>query len=305
MRREGLTTTSQQPKLTEVFTEESSQQITPLPEEPGQPPELRPGDAVQPAIEAPWWLAWRDVGLGFGVWFSSVVLLLIVPAVFALPYLVYRIAKLGPPTPEALSSDKLLIFFSVVGILPTHMLTFVIVWLAVTYGGRRPFWQNIDFAWPKNTSPAMMTLLSVLLAILLFGVAWAVTMIYGEHKTDLDILIESSIYTRFATAFVAVVTAPLVEELIYRGLLYRALEKAAGMGLAIALVSLLFAGVHVWQYRNNLAVITVITLLSITLTVTRAVTGKVLPAFIIHLVFNGIQSILIVLSGFIDKNVFK
>ena len=103
----------------------------------------------------------------------------------------------------------------------------------------------------------------------------------------------------------ALCAAPLAEELIYRGLLYRALEKAAGMGVAIALVSLLFAGVHVFQYRNNIAVIIVITVLSITLTVTRAITGRVLPAFIIHLVFNGIQSILIVLSGFVDKDIFK
>jgi membrane protease YdiL (CAAX protease family) len=77
------------------------------------------------------------------------------------------------------------------------------------------------------------------------------------------------------------------------------------MGVAIALVSLLFAGVHVFQYRNNIAVILSITLLSITLTLARAISGKVLPAFIMHLVFNGIQSILIVLSGLVDKDIFK
>jgi len=249
--------------------------------------------------------AWREVGISFGVWFASVVALLIVPVFAALPYLIYRIAKFGPPTPEALSTDKALIFFSVAGILPTHMLTVIFVWLVVTYGGRRPFWKNIDFDWPKNSSPMVVMLVSVLVATLLFLLALGVTTLYGERKTDLDILIESSIYTRLATAFVAVFTAPLAEELIYRGLLYRALERAAGMGVAIALVSLLFAGVHVFQYRNNIAVIIVITVLSITLTVTRAITGRVLPAFIIHLVFNGIQSILIVLSGFVDKDIFK
>jgi len=77
------------------------------------------------------------------------------------------------------------------------------------------------------------------------------------------------------------------------------------MGVAIALVSLLFAGVHVFQYRNNIAVILAITLLSVTLTVTRAVTGSVLPGFIMHVVFNGIQSVFIVLSGFLDKDIFK
>ena len=288
-----------------MFTEEPSQQITSLPEEQAEPPDVRPSETIQPPAKTPWMTAWADVAISFGVWFVSVILLLVVPLIFTLPYLVYRIAKFGPPTPEALSTDKLLIFYSVVGILPTHLLTFVLVWIVVTYGGRRPFWKNIDFDWPKNLSPTATTLVSVLVATLLFLVALGVTSIYGERKTDLDLLIESSIYTRVATAFVAVATAPLVEELIYRGLLYRALEKAAGVGVAIGIVSLLFAGVHVFQYRNNLAVIVVITLLSITLTVTRAITGKVLPGFIIHLVFNGIQSVLIVLGGFVNKDIFK
>ncbi|HSE18944.1 MAG TPA: type II CAAX endopeptidase family protein [Pyrinomonadaceae bacterium] len=289
-----------------MFTEESSQQqSTPLPEEHAEPPELRPSEVVQPAPQSSFAKAWLDVGVGFGVWLASVILLLFLPIIYALPYLILRIAKLGPPTAESLSSDKFLIFFSVAGILPTHMLTFVIVWLVITYGGRRPFWQNIDFDWPKTSSQVVMVLVSVLAGTLLFLLALAVTTLYGERKTDLDLLIQSSIYTRLATAFVAVVSAPLVEELIYRGVLYRALEKAAGMGVAIAFVSLLFAGVHVFQYRNNLAVIAVITLLSFTLTISRAVTGKLLPAFIIHLVFNGIQSVLIVLGGFIDKDIFK
>lgn len=300
-----LTVNNQPPKLIQVFTEEPSQQITPLPEEYAEPPVPQPSKAVQPSLPEPWWLAWQEVAISFGVWVASVVALLVVPLAFAVPYLVYRIARLGPPTPEALGTDKTLIFFSVAGILPTHLLTIVFVWLVVTRSGRRPFWENIDFGWPKASSRVMVTLISVLVATLLFILAISLTSLYGARKTDLDLLIESSIYTRLATAFVAVATAPLAEELIYRGLLYRALERAAGMGVAIALISLLFAGVHVFQYRNNIVVISVITLLSITLTVTRAVTGKVLPAFIMHLVFNGIQSVFIVLGGFIDKDIFK
>jgi membrane protease YdiL (CAAX protease family) len=245
------------------------------------------------------------VGIAVAAWIVSVIFLLFIPVIYALPYMIYRIVKTGAPSPEALASDKMLIFFSVAAILPTHLLTFVLVWAIVSYAGRRPFWKNIEFDWPPNSSHAMTIVVSVGLAIVLFSLAFLITSLYGERKTDLDLMIESSIYTRIATAFVAVVTAPLVEELIYRGLLYKALEKAAGVAISILVVSLLFAGVHVFQYRNNLAVIAVITLLSITLTVARAVSGKVLPAFIIHLVFNGIQSVLIVLSGFISKDILK
>ncbi|HEV8204048.1 MAG TPA: type II CAAX endopeptidase family protein [Pyrinomonadaceae bacterium] len=292
-----------------MFTEEpSQQQITPLPEEHAEHPAIPAPAEVQltpKPQKAVWWTPWIDVGIAVGTWFVSVLFLLFIPVIYALPYLIYRIAKTGAPSAVELASDKMLIFFSVAAILPTHVLTFVLIWVVVSYAGRRPFWKNIEFAWPPNSSHAMTTLVSVVVAIVLFSLAFMITMLYGERKTDLDLMIESSIYTRFATAFVAVVTAPLVEELIYRGLIYKALEKAAGVAVAIVIVSLLFAGVHVFQYRNNLAVIAVITLLSITLTVARAVTGKVLPAFIIHLVFNGIQSVLIVLGAFVGKDIIK
>lgn len=243
----------------------------------------------------------------FGLWVLSLLVILVVPALVALPYLVYKIAAYGQSAvlPEALKSDKMLIFYSVIGIVPAHALTLYLAYLVVTEGGRRPFWKTIRWEWPQGLTPTIVTLLSVLIALMLYGVAFGVTSIYGGEKTDLDMLIESSMYTRVATAFIAFATAPLVEEVIYRGVIYSALEKALGMGFAITAVSLLFAGVHVFQYRNNIAVIVVITLLSITLTIARAVTGKLLPSFIIHLFFNGVQSVLIVLGPLIDKDLVK
>ncbi|HET6978447.1 MAG TPA: type II CAAX endopeptidase family protein [Pyrinomonadaceae bacterium] len=291
-----------------MFTEEpSQQQITSLPEEHAEPPAISAAASeVQPIQKPAWWVPWIDVAIAVGTWILSVILLLFVPVIVAIPYMVYKIVKSGMPSPEAMATDKWLIFWSVVGIIPTHILTLVLVWLVMKYAFRaRPFWKSIGFEWPEKVSHRMTVLQSVVAAIGLYALAFGITALYGDRKTDLDLLIESSMYTRVATAFVAVATAPLIEELVYRGVLYKALEKAAGVAVAISLVSLLFAGVHVYQYRNNLAVIAVITLLSITLTVSRAVSGKVLPAFIIHFVFNGIQSVLIVLSGFIDKDIFK
>jgi membrane protease YdiL (CAAX protease family) len=46
----------------------------------------------------------------------------------------------------------------------------------------------------------------------------------------------------------ATFTAPIVEEVIYRGILYSAFQRARGSGVAIAAVTLLFALVHVPQY---------------------------------------------------------
>lgn len=261
----------------------------------------------EPPPPATNWLAWLDVVKAFGFWILSVLILGVVPILVAAPYLVYKVSALGQAAllPDALRSDKMLIFYSVIGIVPAHLLTLYLAYLVVTEGGRRPFWRSIRWEWPDNTTPTIVIILSILTALVLYGIAFGVTSLYGGEKTDLDMLIESSMYTRVATAFIAFATAPLIEEVIYRGVIYPAVEKVLGMGFAIVVVSLLFAGIHVFQYRSNLAVILVITLLSITLTVARAVTGKLIPSFIIHLIFNGVQSVLIVIGPILEKHVGK
>ena len=286
-----------------MFTEESSQQITPLAEQTGEPPAQAPSETIQPTPpKVEWGGPWLGVLKAFGLWFISVLLLIFVPVIVALPYIIYTWTTYGPPTPEALGTDKTLLLLSVIAIIPTHLLTFFAIWLVVSRAGRESFWKAIKFEWPQNVGPIIGTLSSILLAITLLVLSWLLTRFWGGEKTQLDLLIESSLAARFATAFVAVATAPFVEELIYRGVLYPAIEKAAGMVIAVVIISLLFAGVHVLQYKNNLAVIAAITLLSFTLTLTRALTGKLLPSFVIHLVFNGIQAVVLVLGPFLDKS---
>src|SRR5262249_51648786 len=154
----------------------------------------------------------------------SVLILGVVPLLVLAPYLIYRLSIVGQAAihPDALKSDKMLIFYSVIGIVPAHLLTLYLAYLVVTEGGRRPFWKTIRWEWPREPTPTAIILLSILIAIVLYGLAWGVTTLYGGEKTDLDLLIESSMYTRVATAFIAFATAPLVEEIIYRGVIYPA-----------------------------------------------------------------------------------
>jgi uncharacterized protein len=290
-----------------VITNEPSQQVTPLSnEQAGFPAEAAPdGLTPPPAPQANPFTTWLEVLKAFVVWILSVVMLAVVPVMVALPYLIYQWANVGPPRPEAIASDKTLIFLSILGILPTHLLTIALVWLFVTEGGRKPFFDALAFRWPKYSSPVFATLLCVLLSLVLLAIGFAITTLWGGSKTQLDALVESSMAARIATALVAVITAPLAEELIYRGVLYSALERATNKAVSIVVVSLLFSGVHVLQYLQNVGIILVITILSFTLTLSRAYTGSLIPPFIIHLVFNGIQAVFIVLSPFIDKNLLQ
>ena len=238
---------------------------------------------------------WLDAGLALMVWAVSVLCLLFVPLVLIIPYFLYRMLS-GHQITAQMATDNTTLFLSILGVIPAHAVTFLVVWVVVTRFRRLPFWQTIGFDWPESWSPTKGFLLSAVIAVALLALGLLITKVFGGTKTQLDLLVESSAQARIATAIIAFATAPLVEELVYRGVLYSAFERAMGLPLAIAIVSFLFAAVHFVQYYNNLAVVAVITLLSICLTCVRAATGKVLPAFIIHLVFNGIQSVVLLIQ---------
>jgi hypothetical protein len=226
-------------------------------------------------------------------WIASVVLLFL-PQVFAIPYVAlhYRDAQ---PTPELLMADKTLILILIAGVLPVHIITLAIVWAVATRLGKFSIVQTLGLTWNGKFTLAH----GIGLAIILYGAAFILTLAFGGQGTALDRLVESSRAAALMIAFLAVATAPIVEESIYRGILYPALERVSGAKVAVILVTLLFAVPHVPQYWPNIAVILSITLLSVALTVLRARTGRLLPCIAVHLVFNGIQSVIIVAEPYL------
>ena len=278
-----------------MITDESSSFLEPLADEPPDVPGLVSLEqtARTPDPDNPPW----GVLKAFLTWFLSIVCLAIVPLLVVVPYILYIYLAAGAPRAEALATDKNVLFLSILGVIPAHILTFGVAWIVVTDWGRHRFWLTLGFTWPKSFGPWKCAGL----ALLLLGVGALVTSFFGGSKTQMDLLIESSYQTRVATAFLAFATGPFVEELVYRGVLYSALQRAVGVTTAVVLVSIMFSGVHVLQYYNNIAVIAVITLLSVTLTVVRAVTGRLLPSFMIHLIFNGIQSLILIFEPFFEK----
>jgi membrane protease YdiL (CAAX protease family) len=280
-----------------VITNEPS----PLPNDPVVTPEAQSEiSAPQPTLR-PGRDRWTDLIKAFGAWIGSIGFLLFVPLAFILPYFIYLAVSKRMPSGEAIAQDKTFLLLSIVAVIPAHLLTLLLAWVLVTNWRRRPFAQTLGLSWPPGISTWKAVSICFLVGILLLGVGVLITNLFGGGKTDLDRLIESSYQARIATAIVAILTAPIVEEIIYRGMLYSALEKVTGVAWAIAIVSILFAGVHVLQYKNNIGVILAITILSLTLTVVRAYTGKLLPPVLIHLVFNGLQSLYLILEPYISK----
>ncbi|MDT5159399.1 MAG: protease family protein [Acidobacteriota bacterium] len=236
-------------------------------------------------------------GLGgaLGVWLLSFVLMVVVQLVFLVGLAMYRHIALAALTDWAIS-DAEAIFFQIVSIIPAHALTLGLAWLLVTRVGKYPFFPTLGWDWGGG----LTFWRCVILAVALLATGTLIIKLTGNPETALDRLIESSRAAALTTAFAATFTAPLVEEVIYRGLLYSALRRLVGAGWAVSIVLVLFAAIHVPQYWPNVGVIVTIIVLSFVLTALRARTGRLLPCFVVHLVFNGIQSFFIAFGPYLD-----
>jgi membrane protease YdiL (CAAX protease family) len=231
-----------------------------------------------------------------GFWVLSVALIVVMPLVFVVPYILRRGVSMEA-LPEFVVNDKTAIFLQIVSTIPAHLLTLGAAWLLVTRVGKHPF--RASLGWVRDER--LNFLLSAVLAVVLYVVGVIIVYLFDGPETQLDKFLQSSRLTALTVAFMATATAPLVEEVIYRGVLYSALQRAIGSGWAVALVLSLFALIHVPQYWPNFGILIVILMLSAVLTLVRARTGKLLPCFIIHLVFNGIQSVIIVLEPYLKQ----
>jgi len=228
-------------------------------------------------------------------WSASVALIFVIPNLCVLPYVAYRYQGSHGLSKSVLMADKTLVFIFVSASLPTHLLTLAMVWAVITRLGRFSFRDAVGWGW----SSGFGLWKSIGLGILLFLVAWLAIILFGAKPTDLDQIVQSSRPAALILAFLAVATAPFVEETIYRGLLFSAMQRITGRWSAVIIVASMFAALHIWQYRQSISVIVSISLLSLVLTEVRARTGRLLPCFVIHLVFNGIQSVIIVLDPYL------
>ena len=249
----------------------------PLPQDNFAAVTSEPGTtAVALSADNPPWFVPGAVGF----WVLSVLLILFMPLFFLIPYANRQGISLQA-LPEFALTDKTAIFLQVVSTIPAHLLTLGLAWLLVTRVGKFSF--RASLGWVRDQRFNFWRSAAVAVGLYLVGIS--IIYLFGGPETQLDKLLNSSRLTALTVAFMATATAPLVEEVVYRGVLYSALQRAIGSVWAGALVLSLFALVHVRStgrtsesHRHPH--------LSAVLTVIRARTGKLLPCFIIHLVFT-------------------
>ena len=248
--------------------------------------------SLKPVPNDPPW----GVGSAFGIWITSVVLILLVPALFLAPY-AFSLAPQFPVTEDlvkALAVDPVAIALQVIAVIPAHFVTILLAWIMVTQGRKYGFLETLGWG-----SGGMRWWHHALILIAFFGLAWIVGSVSPEQETEITRILRSSRYAVFLVAFMATFTAPFVEEVVYRGIMYSALQRSVGVGLAILIVTTMFTLVHVPQYFESPATLFLLLVLSLILTTLRVVTDNLWPCVVLHTLFNGIQAIGLIAESYI------
>lgn len=84
----------------------------------------------------------------------------------------------------------------------------------------------------------------------------------------------------------AVLAAPLIEEIIFRGYFFHVISRARGERSAVYVISLVFAFLHVGQYWGDWAAIVMVMFLGFALTILRARSATTLASIVAHYVYN-------------------
>jgi membrane protease YdiL (CAAX protease family) len=258
----------------------------------------QPSQHFQPDPDDP---PWGPV-TGFSVWLASVAAIIVIPVIAVGIWLAIQAAR-GVPLPNfairseveqwALSPNILLL--QIVATMVAHAITMAMFWAVVTRLGSRPFWASLGWSWGGHRVWYWVVLsICILLAIQI--ISQILTRFLPQEESPFDQMLKSSRQVRIAVAFLAVFTAPLVEEVVYRGVLFSSLRKRIGLVATVLVVTVMFAGVHVFQNRGAWVSIAGLAFLSLVLTIVRARTRSLLPCVFIHTLNNAFASVIIVLN---------
>ncbi len=241
--------------------------------------------------------AW-GYGAGIVIWLLSVFLIITAPLPAMLTWSIWMqlSGQILPDKPKIEENPELAIFF-ICGTFLAQILTLMASYRFITRSSQGSFFSALGWHWPERFGLVK----TILFTIFIFFITAIIISLFPNQKTDMQKFIEISMAVRILVGIIAIIGAPFVEELIYRGILFAGLRRDFGVAPAIIGVSFLFLLVHIPQYWGAWGVIVGLGFLSLTLTLVRAYSSSLLPSFVIHLIFNTIQVVLMIAQGFVGE----
>lgn len=232
----------------------------------------------------------------FGTWLASIFLIILATNLVVMIYIATQHLSFASSDElvEFVKTDPTALLLQIAAIIPAHILTLVLAWAVITRFNKYPFRKMVGWRWGGFN---VFHIIGIIIGF--FVLTALLTSYFGEQDHELMRILRSSRTAVYVTALMATFSAPIVEESIYRGILYSAFQRKFGVALAVVSVTILFAGVHFVQYWNSPVALLMVTSLSLVLTMVRVKTDNLLPCIVLHTAFNGIQSLLLILEPYL------
>ena len=149
---------------------------------------------------------------------------------------------------------------------------------------QQPFWKSLGWKKPTVRQVAGYLAGGGGLAV---AVSLALLIQPDPQGFPLEKLFDSRT-TSFAIGAFAISLAPVIEEVVFRGLLFAIVERAIGLPFAVVITAILFAGLHVPEYWPAWNHIVLILVVGMVFSVARGLTGSLTPSIILHIGYNSL-----------------
>ena len=123
-----------------------------------------------------------------------------------------------------------------------------------------------------------------------------------QIQTPFEQLLNSDPISKFAISFFGVTVGPVIEELLFRGLLQPVLVSAMGVFPGILLTSALFGALHLSQNAGLWQSGVLITMAGFAFGVVRHVSGSTRASSIMHIAYNALPFVATLLQGTPSQN---
>lgn len=181
------------------------------------------------------------------------------------------------------------------GIMNLVLVGFIAFLIKIVH--RRAFFEFIHWFRNHNFGTAFLVALGATLAVSVLIVS---SFFPPREPPPIEKLL-SSATAMYIFAIFGIGVAPLFEEIIFRGFLFKVLFEMAGAAVAVPLTAFFFALLHIPQLWGSWAGIALIFVVGYVLSFVRERSNSLIPSFIIHTAYNAMLFAVFALSNYIQK----
>lgn len=235
------------------------------------PPVAPPPSAPQPPV---WNLGDLGLLLGLGAVALAVAYATVTIGYVSLsPFTGWRVPPVGTLENAFLSLALQLVFY---------LFLLGVIYALVAIRKRLPFWNAM-----KWRNPSLGRVLGYAAGGMILSIAVQLAPAIFPDRSDFPLRqFFTSPATACAVGAFAVLVAPLMEEMIFRGVLYSIFEDQVGRVFAIVSTAVLFAGLHIPEYRGAWNHLFLLLIVGLVFSLARGLTGSLVPSVILHTAYN-------------------